>query len=79
MSLIKKQRRKTGNLRRVIGMMLPHWPALLLCAGCVLLVNLSELAKPYIQKIIMDDFLLGDAVQRGLYSVTGMSLSLIHI
>ena len=72
--MMKKQRRKTGNLRRVIGMMLPHWPALLLCAGCVLLVNLSELAKPYIQKIIMDDFLLGDAVQRGLYSVTGMSI-----
>ncbi|MGI6201011.1 MAG: ABC transporter ATP-binding protein [Christensenellales bacterium] len=72
--MMKKQRRKTGNLRRVIGMMLPHWTALLLCAGCVLLVNLSELAKPYIQKIIMDDFLLGDAVQRGLYSVTGMSI-----
>ena len=40
----------------------------------MLLVNRVGLAKPYIQKIIMDDILLGDAVQRRLYSVTGMSI-----
>lgn len=71
---MKTGRQKKGNLNRVIAMMFRYWPTLLICAGCVLLVNLSDLVKPYIQKIIMDDFLLGNAQESGWYSIWGMSM-----
>ncbi|MDD3242322.1 MAG: ABC transporter ATP-binding protein [Eubacteriales bacterium] len=68
------KRKNKGNLKRVMLMMLNYWPTMLACVVCVLLVNLSDLAKPYIQKIIMDDFLLGSAQEAGWYSIGGMSV-----
>lgn len=71
---MRRNKTQKGNLMRVAGMMLKYWPTLIVCGLCLLLVNVSDMAKPYIQKIIMDDFLLGNAQEQGIYSVTGMSL-----
>ena len=53
---------------------LPHMKRILLASACVLLVNGALLAKPYILKIVIDDFLTRHAVQHGLYSLAGMGI-----
>lgn len=47
---------------------------IILASVCVLLVNGALLAKPYILKIVIDDFLTKHAVQRGFYSLTAMGI-----
>jgi ATP-binding cassette subfamily B protein len=45
-----------------------------LASACVLLVNGALIAKPYILKIVIDNFLTSHTAQRGLYSLTGMGI-----
>jgi ATP-binding cassette, subfamily B, multidrug efflux pump len=47
---------------------------ILLASACVLLVNGALLAKPYILKVVIDDFLTRHAVQHGLYSLGAMGI-----
>lgn len=53
---------------------LPHLKKIIVAALCVLLVNTAMLAKPYILKIVIDDFLTKNTLQKGLYSLTGMGI-----
>lgn len=46
----------------------------MLASLCVLLVNGALLAKPYILKVVIDDFLTRRMGQHGLYSLTGMGV-----
>jgi len=55
-------------------MAIPYWPKILICAVCVLLVNAAELVKPYIMKIVIDDFLLSHKPEHGLYSIPSMGV-----
>ena len=41
---------------------------------CVLLVNVAQLIKPYILKLVIDDFLTKHMVEDGLYSITTMGI-----
>ncbi|MDD5603601.1 MAG: ABC transporter ATP-binding protein [Eubacteriales bacterium] len=41
---------------------------------CVLLVNIVQLVKPYVLKIVIDDFLIAGKPQTGLYSITGLGI-----
>ncbi len=41
---------------------------------CVIVVNLAELLKPFITKVVIDDFLVKGSPQSGIYSITGMGL-----
>jgi len=41
---------------------------------CVLLVNAAQLIKPYILKVVIDDFLINHAEQRGFYSIASMGI-----
>jgi ATP-binding cassette subfamily B multidrug efflux pump len=62
------------SLLRIMKMSIPYWKTILLCAFCVLAVNGVELAKPYIMKIVIDDFLIENKPEHGLYSITSMGI-----
>ena len=59
---------------RLALLMKPHIGKLLICVICVIIVNLAELLKPYVAAIVIDNFLVGDAEQSGLFSITGMGI-----
>ena len=46
-----------GVVLRLMKLMTPFLPAIGLCVLCVLLVNAAELVKPYVLKIVVDDYL----------------------
>lgn len=54
---------------------LPHINRIILAAVCVLLVNVAQLLKPYILKLVIDDFLVGNKPQTSLYSITSMGIA----
>jgi ATP-binding cassette subfamily B protein len=65
---------KKHSILRLLKLMLPHMKKIILAAVCVLLVNASELIKPYILKLVIDDFLVRHRIQTGLYSITSMGI-----
>jgi ATP-binding cassette subfamily B protein len=66
---------KGRSLGRLLKLTRPHLGKISLAALCVLLVNAAQLVKPYILKLVIDDFLVGHAVQKGLYSITFMGIA----
>lgn len=58
----------------LMKLMQPYIGMLALCVLCVLLVNASDLAKPYVLEIAIDDFLIAKNVQNGIYSLWGLAL-----
>lgn len=65
---------KSKSFKRLLKLTLPHMKKIILAAICVLLVNTAELIKPYILKIVIDDFLVAKKPQTGLYSITAMGI-----
>jgi len=65
---------KTKSLRRLLKLTLPHMKRVVLALVCVLLVNGVQLIKPYILKLVIDDFLIKHVEQKGLYSITTMGI-----
>jgi len=54
--------------------MIPYKKAVILASFCVLLINGAQLMKPYILKIVIDDFLINNKVEAGLYSISFMGI-----
>ncbi len=67
--------KKPSSIRRMAALTLPYWRPLLLCALLVLMVNGAELLKPYLLKVLIDDFLAGGQTPSGLHSPTGLSVA----
>lgn len=65
---------KTKTLRRLLKLMSPYKKKVILASFCVLLVIGAQLIKPYILKLVIDDFLTKEIAQRGLYSITTMAV-----
>lgn len=65
---------KIHSLKRLLALTLPHFKKIGLAALCVLLVNAAELIKPYILKLVIDDFLINKAPQSMFYSITSMGI-----
>ncbi len=65
---------KKKSFKRLVLLNLPHIKKIIVAAVCVLLVNTAMLAKPYILKIVIDDFLTKNTPQKGFYSLTGMGI-----
>lgn len=65
---------KRESFKRLMKLTLPHMRKIVLAAICVLLVNAANLLKPYILKIVIDDFLVAKKTQTGLYSITSMGI-----
>lgn len=70
----QKQSAKVNSFKRLMLLALPHLKKIVIAAICVLLVNCSQLIKPYILKTVIDDFLMKHTAQKGLHSITGMGI-----
>jgi ATP-binding cassette subfamily B multidrug efflux pump len=65
---------KKHNFKRLLMLNAPHMKRVVLASICVLLVNGALLLKPYILKIVIDDFLTKHMAQKGLFSLTSMGI-----
>lgn len=65
---------KMQSFKRLLKLTLPHIKKIILASICVLLINAADLLKPYILKIVIDDFLVSKKPQAGLYSITSMGI-----
>lgn len=65
---------KRQSFRRLLGLNRPQLRRIVLASLCVLLVNGALLIKPYILKVVIDNFLTRHAAQHGLYSLTAMGV-----
>ena len=66
---------KIHSVRRLLELTKPYKMMIIGALGCVLLVNLGELLKPYILKLVIDDFLVSKTPSKGVYSITTMAIS----
>ena len=71
-SFLKHPRRK--NIIRLLSLAIPHWKLVTLSALCVVFLNAAQLAKPYILKLVIDDFLIKGMSSKGIYSITSMGI-----
>ena len=71
---MRNKQETQSSLVRLALLMKPHIGKLLICVICVVIVNLAELLKPYVAAIVIDNFLVGEAEQSGLFSITGMGV-----
>jgi len=65
---------KINSIKRLLALTKPYLNKIILAALCVMLVNAAELLKPYILKLVIDDFLIKKIPQNGMYSITSMGL-----
>jgi ATP-binding cassette subfamily B protein len=65
---------KKNSIVRLLKFTIPYLNIVIIAAICVLLVNAAQLAKPYILKIVIDDFLINRKTEAGLYSITAMGI-----
>lgn len=66
---------KAQSLKRLLSLTLPHMGQIILAAVCVLLLIAAQLIKPYILKVVIDDFLMKHAAPRGFYSINWLGIS----
>lgn len=71
---MRKEQKQASSLMRLALLMKPYTGKLLICVLCVVVVNLAELLKPYVAAIVIDNFLTGEAVESGVFSITGMGV-----
>lgn len=62
------------TIRRLLKLMLPYKKKVILACLCVIIVNAAQLIKPYILKLVIDDFLTKHIIEDGLYSITTMGI-----
>lgn len=65
---------KVQGMKRLMKLTIPHMKKIILAALCVLLVIAAQLIKPYILKLVIDDFLIKRIPEKGLYSITSMGI-----
>lgn len=65
---------KAQGLKKLLALALPHSNKIILAAFCVLLENTAIIFKPYILKLVIDDFLVKRVNHYGAYSITSMGL-----
>ncbi len=70
----KSQSVKMQSIKRLMLLTVPHLKKIIIAAICVLLVNCGELIKPYILKLVIDDFLVKHISKIGFYSITNMGI-----
>jgi ATP-binding cassette, subfamily B, multidrug efflux pump len=75
---IKKEKKssslhKRKGLIRLLKLTTPYMKDIILAALCVILVNIAQLIKPYILKVVIDDFLVSKSPQTGLHSISALA------
>ena len=71
---MKQKVKNNHSLLKLAKYLLPYKWLIGLCIILIILVNAAEILKPYVMKIIIDDFLTHNMEQHGIYSVTGMGI-----
>ena len=67
---------KINSFKRLLELTKPHLKKIVLAALCVIVVNSAELLKPYILKLVIDDFLVKKISRNGINSITLMGNSI---
>jgi len=65
---------KINSFMRLLKLTKPHMKKIVLAALCVMIVNSAEILKPYILKLVIDDFLIKKISQNGIYSITFLGI-----
>ncbi len=65
---------KRNSIIRLLKFTVPYLHIIIVAAICVLLVNVAQLVKPYILKVVIDDFLINGKPESGLYSIKFMGI-----
>lgn len=65
---------KPDGMKRLMLLTIPHINKIILAAIGVLLVNAGQLIKPYILKVVIDDFLMKHRNFNGSFSITTMGI-----
>ncbi|HEY8889922.1 MAG TPA: ABC transporter ATP-binding protein [Clostridium sp.] len=65
---------KINSFMRLLKLTKPHMKKIVLAALCVMIVNSAEILKPYILKLVIDDFLIKKVSQNGIYSITFLGI-----
>jgi ATP-binding cassette subfamily B multidrug efflux pump len=65
---------KAHALKRLFSLTLPHLKKIILSGIFVLLINATLILKPYILKLVIDDFLVKHVTHYGAYSITSMGI-----
>src|SRR5690625_4861216 len=65
---------KDSSIVRLLKLVKPYKGIVILSGIFALLVNGAELLKPYILKVVIDDFLVLNKAESGLYSIKAMGL-----
>lgn len=70
----KKKKQAVHSLKRLLMLTVPYIGMIILAVICTLLVNAAVIAKPYVSKLVIDDFLINRVENKGLYSITFMGI-----
>lgn len=65
---------KTKTIRRLLKLVIPYKKGIFLAFSCVILANIAALIKPYILKLVIDDFLTKHIIQNSFYSIKTMGI-----
>lgn len=67
--------KKKTSFKRLMRLTVPHIKQIIIAAVCVLLVNGAQLVKPYILKIVIDDFLMNHRPQTKFFNINVMGIA----
>lgn len=70
---------KSNSLKELIKLSLPYKNKIILACICALLVNASQLLKPYLLKLAIDDFLIKRVAGYGFYSLNTLGFGYLLI
>ena len=65
---------RINSVKELVKLSLPYKNKIILSCVCVLLINASQLLKPYLLKLVIDDFLIKRVVSTGFYSITSLGV-----
>lgn len=65
---------KINSFKRLLKLTKPHLNKIIIAALCVIIVNAAELLKPYILKLVIDDFLIKKVPQSEIYSIKTLGI-----
>ena len=71
---MKGHKMKRHSLLRMLKMTFPYWKIILLSVVCVIAVNAAEIYQPLIMRTVIDDFLVANKPEHGLYSINAMGI-----
>lgn len=60
---------KNETLRRMYKMLKPQMKSIVIISILVILINVGEVVKPYLIKIVIDDFLTANLYQKGIMTI----------